>query len=149
MRLGLLRGLVCAWVLACAGVEAARADPTGTWLDKEGGTVRIRTCGGGALCGTIASVKPRLDPETSRPWTDKKNVDPRLRARPLVGVQVLIAMQPNGARKWSGRLYNPNDGKSYSGNLLELGSGAIRVEGCWLGVCGGENLRRVGTVAAR
>jgi uncharacterized protein (DUF2147 family) len=149
MRIGLLRGLVCALALGCAGVEAARADPTGIWLDKDGGTVRIRTCGGGAFCGAIASVRPRLDPETSRPWTDKKNADPRLRARPLVGVQVLIAMQPNGSRKWSGRLYNPRDGKSYSGNLLELGPGAIRVEGCWLGVCGGENLRRVGTLAAR
>jgi uncharacterized protein (DUF2147 family) len=149
MRTDPLRSLAGAVLaLVCAGVEPAFADPKGVWLDKDGGTVRIRACGG-ALCGTIASVKPRLDPETSRPWTDKKNADPRLRARPLVGVQVLIAMQPNGPRKWSGRLYNPRDGKSYSGNLLEAGPAAIRVEGCWLGVCGGENLRRVGTLAAR
>jgi uncharacterized protein (DUF2147 family) len=149
MRADLLRSLAGAVVaLGCTGVEPARADPTGIWLDKDGGTVRIRPCGG-ALCGTIASVKPRLDPATGRPWTDKKNADPSKRARPLVGVQVLIAMQPSGPRKWSGRLYNADDGKVYSGNLIELAPGAIRVEGCWLGMCGGENLRRVGALAAR
>jgi uncharacterized protein (DUF2147 family) len=149
MRLDLLRGLTCAVVvLGCVGVEPALADPTGVWLDKDGGTVRIRTCGG-ALCGAIASIRPRLDPATGRAWTDKKNADPSKRARPLVGVQVLIAMQPSGPRKWSGRLYNADDGKLYSGNLIELGPGAIRVEGCWLGICGGENLRRAGSLAAR
>jgi uncharacterized protein (DUF2147 family) len=149
MRVDPLHALACIVVaLACAGAEPALADPTGIWLDKDGGTVRIRPCGG-ALCGTIASVRPRLDPATGRPWTDKKNADPGKRARPLVGVQVLIGMQPSGSRKWSGRLYNPDDGKVYSGNLVEVGPGAIRVEGCWLGICGGENLRRAGSLAAR
>jgi uncharacterized protein (DUF2147 family) len=148
MRTDPLRSLAGAVLaLVCAGVEPAFADPKGVWLDKDGGTVRIRACGG-ALCGTIASVKPRLDPETGRPWTDKKNADPGKRVRPLVGVQVLIAMRSNEPRKWSGRLYNPDDGKIYSGNLIELDSGAIRVEGCWLGMCGGENLRRVGRLTS-
>ena len=102
-----------------------------------------------ASSGAIASVRPRLDTDTGSPRTDKKNADPGKRARPLVGVQVLIAMRPNGPGKWSGRLYNADDGKFYSGNLIELGPGAIRIEGCWLGMCGGENLRRVGTLAAR
>jgi uncharacterized protein (DUF2147 family) len=149
MSVGLLRSVACAAVvLGCVGVEPVRADPTGIWLDKDGGTVRIRPCGG-ALCGTIASVRPRLDPETGRPWTDKKNADPDKRTRPLVGVQVLIAMRPSGPGKWSGRLYNADDGKTYSGNLVELGRGSIRVEGCWLGMCGGENLRRAGRLASR
>jgi uncharacterized protein (DUF2147 family) len=149
MRVALLRSVACAVVmLGFAGIEPTRAEPTGIWLDKDGGTVRIRPCGD-ALCGTIASVRPRLDPATGRPWTDKKNADPGKRARPLVGVQVLIAMRPSGPGKWSGRLYNADDGKTYSGNLVELGPGSIRVEGCWLGMCGGENLRRAGRLASR
>jgi uncharacterized protein (DUF2147 family) len=132
-------------LIACApaSVGAALADPTGTWLDKDGGSVRIHSCGA-ALCGNIASLKPRHDPATGRPWTDKKNADPSKRSRPLLGVQVLISMRPNGPAKWSGRLYNADDGQIYSGNLVEIGPRTIRVEGCAAGMCGGESLTRVG-----
>jgi uncharacterized protein (DUF2147 family) len=75
--------------------------------------------------------------------TDKNNVDPSKRNRPLVGVQTLISMQPNGPGKLSGRLYNDDDGKIYSGNLIELGQSSIRIEGCALGVCGGDTLTRL------
>jgi len=52
-------------------------------------------------------------------------------------------MRPSGPRKWSGRLYNADNGKTYSGNLIELGPQTIRVEGCVLGICGSESLTRV------
>jgi uncharacterized protein (DUF2147 family) len=131
--------------IACvpASMGAAFADPTGNWLDKDGGTLRIHSCGA-ALCGHITSLKPRLDPATGRLWTDKNNADPNRRNRPLVGVQVLSSMRPNGPQKWSGRLYNAEDGKTYSGNLIELGPASLRVEGCALGMCGSESLTRVG-----
>ncbi len=75
--------------------------------------------------------------------TDKNNADPAKRNRPLVGVETLISMQPNGAGKWSGRLYNDDDGMTYPGNLIELGPSSIRVEGCALGICGGDELTRL------
>ena len=75
--------------------------------------------------------------------TDKNNVDRAKRNRPLVGVQILISMQPNKPGNWSGKLYNVDDGKTYSGNLIELGQSSIRIEGCWLGICGGDNLTRL------
>ena len=130
-------------MLVGLSVQSAFADPTGTWLDKDGCTLHIHPCGG-ALCGTIATLKPAHDPETGQAWTDKKNVDPIRRSRPLLGLQVLIAMRPNGPNKWSGQLYNVENGKTYSGNLIELSPGTIRVEGCVLGLCGGESLSRVG-----
>ena len=52
-------------------------------------------------------------------------------------------MRPNGAGKWSGRLYASDRGKVFSGNLVELGPKTIRIEGCALGLCGGEELSRV------
>jgi len=133
-------------VIACALASGgtALADPRGSWLDKDGGTIRIHACGA-TLCGHIASLKPPHDPATGRPWTDKNNADPNKRNRPLVGVPVLISMRPNGPGRWSGRLYNADDGKTYSGNLIEVGPGTIRVEGCVLGMCGGEGLSRVGS----
>lgn len=118
------------------------ADPIGLWRDKDGGTLRIHACGQ-ALCGTIASVNPSIDPATGRPWTDKNNPDASLRKRPLVGLQVLISMTSNGAAKWSGQLYDADRGKVYSGNLVEIDANSVRVEGCVLGLCGGENMTRV------
>ena len=103
-----------------------------------GARVKVGPCGA-ALCATIASPKSAYDPETGRPWTDKNNPDPAQRSRPLVGVPVLYALVPDGPGRWSGRLYNVDNGNSYAGRLLELGPATIRVEGCAIGICGGRN----------
>jgi uncharacterized protein (DUF2147 family) len=138
-----MKRVFAALMLACVSAGQAFADPAGVWRDKEGGTIRIYHCGQ-ALCATIATVEPPLDPSTGQPWTDKHNPDVSKRSRPLVGVQVLSAMQPNGGGKWSGTLYDTDRGQTYMGNLIELRPNTIRIEGCALGLCGGEELSRVG-----
>jgi uncharacterized protein (DUF2147 family) len=134
--------VVAAILLICASIDTALANPTGVWLDKDGWTIRVHACGQ-ALCAEIASTQPPLDPATGKPWTDKNNADASKRDRPLVGVQVLFDMHPNGSGNWSGTLYDPDRGKMYSGNLIELGVDRIRIEGCMIMLCGGEELRRV------
>jgi uncharacterized protein (DUF2147 family) len=129
-------------IITFLGGGVSAADPIGLWLDKNGGTVRIHPCGQ-ALCGTTASVKPPIDPATRKPPTDKNNADPNSRKRPLVGIQVLISMKPDGPGKWSGRLYDTDTGKFYAGNLYEIDASTVRVEGCAMGVCGGEKMTRV------
>jgi uncharacterized protein (DUF2147 family) len=123
-----------------AGV--ALADPKGLWLAQDGVKVRVGTCGQ-ALCARVAAPKSPLDPDTGGPWTDKNNPDPSKRGLPLVGVAVLYSMMPDGPGRWSGWLYNSEDGKTHPGHLLELGPATIRVEGCALGICGGRNLTRL------
>jgi uncharacterized protein (DUF2147 family) len=127
-------------VVVCAGT--ALADPRGLWLAQDGARVRVGLCGG-ALCATIATPKSAVDPETGQPWTDKNNPDPALRNRPLVGVPVLYSLVPDGPGRWSGRLYNVDNGNSYAGHLLELDARTIRVEGCAIGICGGQNMTRL------
>src|SRR5215212_3612980 len=138
----MLRRIPVAIILAFAGAGAASADPTGIWREKDWGTIQIAHCGEG-YCATIATVQPPLDPATGRPWTDKHNADPSRRSRPLVGVQVLTATARAGPGKWAGSLYDSDRGYTLSGNLVELGPDTIRIEGCLLGLCGGEELRRV------
>ena len=41
------------------------------------------------------------------------------------------------------RLYNVDNGQSYAGHLLELDARTIRVEGCAIGICGGQNMSRI------
>jgi uncharacterized protein (DUF2147 family) len=122
----------------------AYADPIGTWL-TEGGKSRIRIADcGGALCGTIVWLREPNDPETGKPKTDKNNADAGKRSRPLIGVPIVLSMKPNGPSKWSGQVYNAEDGKTYSGNLTEQGPNSVRLEGCALGglVCKGQNWTR-------
>jgi uncharacterized protein (DUF2147 family) len=125
--------------------NAASADPVGTWLTEGGKShIKIAKCGG-ALCGTIVWLKEPNDPETGKPKVDKLNVDAGKRSRPIVGVPIVIDMKPNGDKKWSGQVYNAEDGKTYSGNLMEQGPNSVRLEGCAMGglVCKGQNWTRV------
>ena len=136
---------VAAIALAVLGLcDAACADPVGTWLTEGGRShVRIAACGG-ALCGTIVWLKEPNDPETGKPKTDKNNADAGKRGRPLIGVPIVISMKPNGANKWSGEVYSPEEGKVFSGNLTEQGPNSVRLEGCAMGglICKGQNWTR-------
>src|ERR1044072_3255500 len=142
MNAGFAKALLAAATLFIS--LPAAADPVGLWRDKDGTTIRVQHCGA-ALCGTIVSMASANDPETRQPWTDKHNPDPAKRLRPLVGLQIFIAMRPAGPGRWSGQLYNTDDGMTLSGNLIDAGPTVLRVEGCVGGsLCGGENLNRVG-----
>ena len=138
----MLKRAFTALVLMAVWIVDALADPVGLWLDKDGWTIRIQPCGAD-LCAVITSVKPALDPATGKPWTDKNNADAAKRNRPLVGLEVLSGMRPSAPRKWSGQLYDADRGQTFSGNLVEIGQDTIRIEGCLLGICGGEELHRV------
>lgn len=137
-----LRWTSLACVLLSASGQASFASPLGLWQAKDGAKIKIEACGQN-LCGFIAQSSPSHDPVIGQIVKDKNNVDPAKRNRPLVGVQVLISMQPNGASKWSGQVYNDDNGRTYSGNLIELGPSIIKIEGCWLMICDGEELTRV------
>ena len=144
MRMGYMLAAVA--LFALAGSESAlAADPTGTWLTQTGTSrIRIADCGG-ALCGTIIWLKEPNDPDTGKPKTDKNNSDAAKRSRPLLGVQIVLGMKPNGADKWAGQVYNAEDGKTYSGNLTMNGPSALTLQGCALGglVCKGQTWSKV------
>jgi uncharacterized protein (DUF2147 family) len=133
---------IAAALVLIASAESLRASPIGLWLSKDGGKLRIVVCDDG-LCGFVAGTNPPNDPATGLPFTDKNNPDPAKRNRALIGVQTL-SLRPDGTGRWSGSLYNDDDGRTYSGRLIELGPTRIRIEGCALAiVCGGEELTRI------
>jgi len=59
---------------------------------------------------------------------DRKNPDPALRNRPILGLQIMKGLTPEGNNRWeNGTCYDPDNGKSYkckmrlaSPNRLEL-----------------------------
>lgn len=117
-------------LLALAFVgSAARAAPdvTGNWVTEDRtAVIAIARCGA-SLCGRIAKalvIKP------GHASTDVNNPDPKLRGRPLIGLQILSRFSA-GADRWEkGRIYDPESGKSYRSLLRLNPDGSLKVSGC-------------------
>jgi uncharacterized protein (DUF2147 family) len=117
--------------------KRASTGPLGEWLVEDGSAqIRIEECGPN-LCGYVSHTKNPND-------TDKKNHDPSLRNRPIVGMPILLDMKPVNKR-WEGMIYNARDGNSYSARIAMRNANTLRVEGCAMGglFCGGQNWKRV------
>ena len=144
LKLSALVALLAGLTLPCA---ALAADPTGTWL-TEGGKSRVKIvrCGN-ALCGTIVWLKEPNDPDTGRPKTDFRNQDTSKRGRGTIGIEIVLGMQPSGTTdKWTGEVYNPEDGKTYSGSLTMTGANELSLAGCVLAVlCKSQTWTREGS----
>jgi uncharacterized protein (DUF2147 family) len=120
----------------CLSVGTACADPVGEWMVEKGyAKIRIENCSG-SLWGAVASEQ--------KAGTDSKNPDPSKRSRPTLGMPVLLDMKPVEANKWSGQIYNSEDGKTYQSNISLANPDLLQVRGCVLGfLCGGEDWTRV------
>ena len=129
-------GLVSSMAAACLALAVGIAtssnanaqtdgDLSGIWLTQDqGSTVRISRCSRG-YCGSIVNA--------TKGAVDTNNPDLRLRTRPLEGLMILQAPTPT-ADGFEGQLYNPRDGKSYSGRLVAVGKDSLSVTGCAMGV---------------
>ena len=92
---------------------AAAQEVTGLW-ERDSGASRVRfTKCGEAVCGTIAWLKESGGPAK-------------------LGQRIFYDMKPNGANKWSGSAFNPEDGKTYSGTMT-LSGNTLTTAGCVMG----------------
>jgi len=119
---------------------AIAAGPKGEWLvAKRTAQIKIADCGG-MLWGIVSWE--------ADPGIDEKNPDPAERGRPTLRMPVLLGMTASGPNQWVGRIYNSDNGKTYSGGLTLVDADVLRVRGCILGfLCGGENWTRVDSPA--
>lgn len=104
---------IAAGMLIAFAAPALAQDVSGTWLRDTGASkVRFAKCGE-AMCGTISWLK-----DTSGPAK--------------LGQRIFYDMKPNGAGKWSGSAFNPEDGKTYSGTM-SLAGDTLTTAGCVFG----------------
>ena len=136
---------IAAAMLAAASAGAqGSGEPTGVWQTQAGDArVKVSKCGGG-ICGVIVGLKEPIDQATGKPPVDDKNPNPALKKRPMIGLTLFSGMQPVGPGKWSGQIYNADDGGTYASSISVVGSDTLRVEGCVGALCGGETWTRVG-----
>jgi uncharacterized protein (DUF2147 family) len=123
---------------------AFAADPLGTWYTEgKESQVRITQCGD-AVCGVLVWLKVPNDPQTGKPKTDSENADPSKRSRPLLGVEIVLAMTPSGvADQWKGKVYNAKDGNTYTGYFTMTGPDTAELKGCAFGfICKSQTWTR-------
>jgi uncharacterized protein (DUF2147 family) len=122
--------------------NAAPADPVeGDWAAGGGVVLRISPCSPAPdrLCGLIIAWPNTKD---GRPPRDARNPDPSLANRPLVGLPMIYGFRRAANGHWTGgKIYNPNDGKTYDSNL-EAAGGTLHVQGCVLILCKTQTWKR-------
>jgi len=125
MKLSILAA--AATFAAALAAPAFAADPTGLWqTPTNGGQVRISRCGQ-ALCGVlVTSDHIRATPD----MRDAKNRDTALRSRTLRNLPLLNGFT-GGPTEWrGGTVYNPDDGRTYSGSITMQNDNTLRLQGC-------------------
>jgi uncharacterized protein (DUF2147 family) len=133
--------LVATFVL-CAAVSTASAQQgtvMGTWLSESGvAQIRIGPCpdaASGPICGFVVNlINPRgpdgapIAPDAA---TDYRNENSALRTRKVIGMPLIWgfkqAGQPNTFE--DGKVYNGEDGKTYSANISLQPDGKLRLRG--------------------
>jgi uncharacterized protein (DUF2147 family) len=133
--------LMFAMSFATGASGALAGDPSGTWIMASGKvTVRVSSCGD-ALCGRVVALKKPLDKQ-GRPKVDHENPNPALRSRPVIGLALLSGMKPKGENKWTGYIYNPDDGRTYNA-IVTVNGDTMKVKGCVVVFCKSKNFVRV------
>jgi uncharacterized protein (DUF2147 family) len=143
-RFGFIIAILTLFLAAPPAQAQADGDVGGIWLTQAGDArVRVSKCGGG-ICGVIVWLKDPINPATGKSQVDDKNPNPLLARRPMIGLPLFSGMRPAGPNRWSGQIYNADDGSTYASNVSLAGADILKVEGCMGAFCGGENWTRVG-----
>jgi uncharacterized protein (DUF2147 family) len=118
---------------------APATDPTfGDWLTATGdGKVRVGPCAANPAqaCGALVWLKPAADAQQA-PLRDANNLDPALRSRPMLGVLIISDFHREASGAWGdGKIYDPNDGKTYKAKMNLAPDGTLKVSGCVMVFC--------------
>jgi uncharacterized protein (DUF2147 family) len=120
----------------------AHADPNGEWRVENGRAhIRVALCEG-RLWGIVSWEET--------PGTDSENPDPSKRNRPMLGLPIILGMNPVRPNRWEGSIYNAENGKTYQASVTQRRPDVLEIEGCVLSgwVCSGEDWTRIKPAAA-
>ena len=126
-----------AWISASADDGDAVVGVWATDPDNEDGQAHIQIYkDGDSYAGKIIwleePVYPPDDEEgmAGKEKVDRENPDESLRARPILGLEMMSGFEFAGSGKWKkGTIYAPDDGKTYKCKLALNDDGTLKVRG--------------------
>lgn len=105
----------------------------GTWTTQGGKSkVQLYKCGD-KLCGRIVRLTepnyPAGDKEAGKPKRDRNNPNEARRNRPIQGMNFVWGFTWDGSKWAGGKIYNPEEGKTYSCYMELQGPKRLHVRG--------------------
>ena len=131
--------MVIALMLLVTAVPVSAAGPDdilGAWNNQEkDARIEITKCGE-KYCGKIVWIKIPDYPEGSTegvpgtPKLDNNNPDPTLRSKPRLGLEIVYGFVFAGENRWTdGKVYDPKNGKTYSGKMTLVAPNQLDLRG--------------------
>ncbi|MCB1172541.1 MAG: DUF2147 domain-containing protein [Leptospiraceae bacterium] len=128
--------IVSGFVILSPVYAESADDLLGVWLTEQGNSkVTIYKCGQAKdrFCGKITWLKePNYaagDKDAGKPKVDRENPDASRRSRPIMGLNLAWGFRFDGDKWVEGKIYNPEDGKTYSCFLEMPGPNKLKVRG--------------------
>lgn len=111
----------------------------GVWRTPEQAEMTIAPCNDG-FCGKLSRIVV-TDDQTAKygvdasslkveDLTDMLNEKPELRGRPMLGLNILTLKATDNPWYFEGEIYNPGDGKTYTGTIEVQGPDSLKLKGC-------------------
>ena len=126
MRMSAFAAILGASLTLAASPAMAAESIQGHWYTKgKRAVVTIAPCGQ-SICGRLTRF---IEQPRDGVTTDVNNPDPALRKRKLVGLPILTGFVADG-KKWRGKIYDPESGKTYRSIVTPEKNGTLSVEGC-------------------
>ena len=144
--------LLAAWAaaLALTSGPALAADPAeGDWMIDDSARVHFAPCADhpDRLCGTLAWLKDPND-DAGHLSRDTKNSNPALRSRTILGMPFITELKRADTGRWvGGKVYNSDNGMTYSAKMHTHADGTLKFEGCVLVFCGARTWHRAETAS--
>jgi uncharacterized protein (DUF2147 family) len=105
------------------GAAIASADDViGEWRTPAGINIQVKTCGETVCARIVKLPEPALK--------DLNNPEPRLRTRPVLGIQIFVGERRVGMAGWKGHMYIPESGHTYVSRMMVLERTRLQVSVC-------------------
>ncbi|MBI3879956.1 MAG: DUF2147 domain-containing protein [Verrucomicrobia bacterium] len=125
-------------LFAAENLDAARI--VGVWKTaNDRGEVELTERAGKIFAKILTLKEPNFPANdkkgmAGKPKVDRENPDPKLRDRPLAGLEILRDLKSAGAGKWDGgHVYDPETGSTYKCKLTLVSTNKIEMRG-FLGI---------------
>ncbi len=131
-----LTAIICIVFITSSSLLAQADRVTGYWLSEEGNAqIEIYRVSGNQYNGRIVWLEEPLE-DDGTPKVDSENPDRALRNRPILGLEILTGFTHNPSRQeWEkGRIYDPDNGRTYDCYMALDGHNTLKIRGFVLGM---------------
>ncbi len=103
--------------------SAQEDEIVGRWItERKDAVIDILRCGVNLCADVVWSRNGAFE-------IDKKNPDPALRSRPIIGLRIVSDLAYKGQRKWKGNIYNPESGLTYKAEVKSISPDQLSMRG--------------------